>query len=594
MRPRAAWTALIAVLLLTVTFLPAVPAQDTSATIDAVETTVQEETWKDVPTLDTVSGDGLPESPVLSGVYMNPYYNASRSHRGVVGHYLAVTVVLPDAPSSPTHPDAAKYLITAELQASADEVLEAKVEKTAPNEFVAEFDLDGELVRGMDGSRDYVHPPLPPGVFDLVVEVWFVSTDPLHGAERVGLATFPVTNDPGRVVSPFLSLFPADHLRKWRGLGGMAHVPMTDQVATDRPTEVAFAFPASAGEPATVSAYMATRRTFQGPGGSGEESEVVVDREDLTGDQTSQAGRIDADLTPSDVLGGKAGDLLVVAGYLSGSDTDDIRVGSALLAVPASDAAARVTSYTEQVVEGPLGEQFSGFEVAVRDESGGSGGADSVALYPGGTLLTAARFTRSETGGGDRYFANFAYEDIRSAGAPSTYRIYTLLYRGTQEDTHEFHALAKARRGLLVSVGSSFQAARDTSFQLPVQLTSTYTDGDGDQEIGFLADATVEVTGLPRDGTVTRRVSLNESETRTVRFEFPPSPPGTYVLTVNVSANEARFGQTVTVTVPGSGTNPIFTPGFAALEAAAMLVAAAGAAALLGRRDRKGRRGRQG
>lgn len=576
--------AAVAALLLVLALLPApslagqADQDQDQVRMDTVVTDVREETWKDVPAVDGVVGADLPRTPVLAGVYTNPYFNATRTHGGTLGHYLAVEVTVPEAPSSPLDPDAGKYLVDAEIQVSADEVVPAKVDKTAPNTFLAEFDLDGELVTGPDGQQHYVRPPLPPGVFDLVVEVWFVSTDPLHGAERVGLETFPVTNDPGRTVSSFLSLYPVEHLRKWGGLGGLPHVAMAPQVGTEDPFPVGFSFPASANRSAAISTFLATRRAPTGNVG-----DVTVASEEAHASRTSPSGTIATEVTPADVLGPKEGDLIVVAGYLAG---DDLRVGSAMMVIPASDAAAEVMGYTEQTFgTDPLSQQVEGFEVTVMDESGGSTGADSVALHPGGTLLAAARFTRGETGGGDRYFANYAYSDIRQAGAPSSYRVYALLYRGTPQDTHEFHALSTAWRGLSVLVPSSLQVPRDRALDVPVRLTSAYTDGDATpDEVGFILDATVQVRGLPGDGTVTRRITLNESETRTVDAVFPPSPPGNYVLTVNVSANEVETGHTVTVTVPADGGNPLLVPGFAGGHALAALVLAAVAAALLARR----------
>lgn len=562
MRVRVALVA--AVILLSL--VPAPASADVQVQMAGAETDVREEDWKDEPTIDSVTGDGLPQTPVASGVYSNPYFNASRSHSGTLGHYLGVTVELPGISSDPASPDAGRYVVTAEIQVRTDRTIKAKLTKESPNTFLAEFDLDG--------SQAEEREPLPPGVFDLAVEVYRVSTDPLHGAERVGSATFPVKNDPGRPVSGYASLFPVDHLRKWQGLGGLRHAPMMGQTPTDGDLSVGFNFPASSGVSAAVTSYVATRRT---PGGG--PGDVVVDRTPLTSETTTDAGTIRAEFAPSDVLGSKDGDLIVVAAYLAG---DSLDIGASLLVIPASDASSLVTGYTPTELSGPANQQTDGFEVSIQDESGGSNSADSVALFNGGTLIAQARLVRSEAGGGDRYFANYAYEDIRE-DSPTTYMIYTLLYESTDQDTHEFHSLAVSRRGLTATIPFDQRFPVQEGGEIPVQVRSAYTNGNSDQEIGFLLDATVEVTGLPDQGTYTKRATINESAGQVVEIPWSPSPPDTYILQVNVSAAEVATAQTVTVTVPEGPGGPAFTPGF---EAALVLAAVALVALWTGQRRR--------
>lgn len=553
----------ILALLLVGAVLP-LPAQaDMQARIDAAVTDVREETWMDQPPSDAGAGDGLPKTPVLPGTtYRNPYFNASRSHSGSLGHYLAATIILPDVSSDPASTETAGYIVTAEIKITSEESLEAKLTKESANTFLAEFDLDGGVAEDRDA--------LPPGVFDMVVEVYRVSSDPLHGAERVGVSTFQVKNDPGRPLSAFRSVFPTDYLRKWKGLGGLEHIPMTGQVPTEQERDLSFNFPASSDSEAEVTAFLATRRSPTGPGDSGD---VTVSRTVLTAGNTTSAGTIRSELVPADVLGSKQGDLIVVASYLTG---DSLNVGASLMVLPASDASAQVSGYTATEFAGPTANQTDGFEVTVFDESGQANAAESVAVWSSGTVIAPARFVRSELGDGDRFFANYAYADIRQE-APQHYQIYTLLYRSTAADSSEFHALATSQRGLSATIPFDVQVPRQERGQIPLRVASMYTDGDRDQEVGFLMDATLEVTGLPDQGTYTKHLTLNESETREVEIPFSASPSGSYFLQVNVTAAEVTKTQTLTVTVPGGGSvDQLFTPGF---EVAGLLAAVIAAAA---------------
>lgn len=548
---------LLAATILVVATMPAPVGADVTARVDGVVAEVRHEEWQDEPAFDGATGEEVPQTPFLQGVYSNPHYNASVSHRGSIGSYLGVTVTLPEVSSDPTSEDAANHVITAEIRVNAEQTLDAKLTKEAPDQFLAEFDLDGSVAEDK--------PPLPPGTYDLVIEVYRVSSDPLHGAELVGRASEPVTHDPGRPTSSFMSLFPTENLRKWRGIGGLEHAPMTDQVSVDEPLEVAFSFPASAETTATIAAFIATERS---PTESGD---VTVERTVLTSRSTSSSGTISKTFEPGNILDVKDGDVIVVAAYLA---EDGLDVGSSMIVVPASNRASEVTGYQATEIGGSTGDPVNGFEATVVDGSGGSGTPDAVALTRSGTLIAEARNVRPDSGSQSRYFANFAYADIRES-AVRTYRVVAMLYETTEQDTHAFHSMATASRGFTVVAPYDVQVPPDTSEEIPVSVRSAYTDHDGERdEIGFDMEVTVAVSGMPRGGNFSTTEIVDEAREITVQVPFPAVDAGSYPLTLNVSTPEVVHSQQVTVTVPGDS-SPVGVPGVSAASILAGLVVAA-------------------
>lgn len=546
----------VAAALLVVAAIPAPVGAQVTPRVEGVVAEVQEETWQDEPAFDGATGQEVPQTPFLQGVYSNPYYNASHGHAGSIGSYLGVTVTLDEVSSDPTSEDAANYVITAEIRINAEDGIDAKLTKQAPDEFLAEFDLDGSVAEGRS--------PLPPGTYDLYVEVYRISSDPIHGAELVARSTEPVTHDPGRPTSSFMSLFPTDNVRKWRGIGGLEHVPMTGQVGIDEPVEVAFSFPASANQTATIAAYVATVRS---PTDSGD---VTVEREVLTSRKTSASGSIRKSFQPGHVLDAKSGDVIVVAAYLSG---DALEVGSSVIAIPASNRASTVTGYQPTGIGGPAGESVDGFEATVVDESGGSSSTDAVALTRSGTLIAEARNVRQDSTSSGRYYANFAYSDIRDSAATS-YRVVAMVYEGTEQDSHEFHSMATASRGFTFVAPFDVQVPPDTSRDIPVSVTSTYTNHDGEDQVQFDMEATISVTGLPRGGNFSTTEVVPEGGEVTVQVPFPAVDPGSYPMTVNISTPDVVASQQITATVPSSS-GPVGVPGFTVAPLLAGLVVAA-------------------
>lgn len=546
----------VAAALLVVATLPAPATADITARVDGVVAEVRHETWQDDPAFDGATGQEVPKTPFLGGVYSNPYYNASTSHRGSVGSYLGVTITLPEVSSDPTSEDAANYVITAEIAVTGDRTVDAKLTKEAPNRFLAEFDLDGDVGEGRQ--------PLPPGTYDLFVEVYRISSDPVHGAERVGRTTEPLTHDPGRPTSSFMSLFPTDQMRKWTGIGGLEHVPTTEQVGIDERVMLEFNFPAAANQTATVAAFVATQRSPTGDG------DVVVDREVLT-TRATESGTIRKVFRPGDVLDAKDGDVIVVAAYLDG---EGLSVGSSLIVVPASNRASEIAGYQPTEFGGPTGTATDGFEATVLDTSGGSGSVDAVALTRSGTLIAEARNVRSDTASEGRYYANFAYADIRDHSVTS-YRIVSMVYQGTDQDTHEFHSMATASRGFTYFVPFDVEVGEGEPEEIPVSVTSAYTDHDNEAgEIGFEMEATLSVTGLPGNGTFSKTLLVDEGQEVTEQIPFPASGDGSYAMTVNISTPDVVAQHQVTATVSGDP-QPLGVPGFSAAPLLAGLVVAA-------------------